>query len=374
MTTVYLHVGLHHTGTTTIQASLHAARALLEKHRLAYPDLGANHSAALCALAADREHLGRGDGRLSDLYARFREQLRKAQAPEARRRTAESIVASLDSGRYDKAVLSAEEVPYVREDELASLRSFLVRYGGEIVVVLYLRRPAAMASAHSRLLVQWGGTLPGSPEESPAPGFSDVIRPLLEVFGEDRLVFRPFPLISAEKGDLIEDFLGTAGCGEVVRQVPRLTRNESWSDTAVRVLDRYNRRYLNTSWAALDQSHPERSARYGAKSWLGMIGGARFRFEPDFARRVAALHANDQEWVEGLCGFELPVDPKLEMPGPECTDPALYDRLAVHMHELVHAHAARDYKRAEGAARAVADLAPPDCEIGERFLRRAAGG
>lgn len=370
MTTVYLHIGLHRTASSSIQHSLYWGRDTLRKANVLYPDLGsANHSFPIYTLFADPGAVR------SSVFGRrppprsVQGGIRQARASV--RQTKEHLRSAIEGGYFDKVVLSGEGLSALTASELEALRSFLRTWSDDVIVVVYLRHPSPVASGLTALQVLMGELFPESAAETPAPYYRLHLEPFLQTFGRGRIIFRPFPPGPDTSVDAVKDFLTTIGCPELDEMMPRVTANRSLLDTQVRILERYNR--IVPQWVGPDRQskNPERG-REDIGCWLGSFESPTFRFERPFRRAVAAINQEDQAWVEGVAGFELPPDPKHDQPGPERTDPELYDELVARLRELSGAYARGDGKGARQAARAIIQTVPPDCEIGGR-VREVAG-
>ncbi len=88
MTRFVIHIGMHKTGTTSIQAALHGARDALAERGVLYPDLGPNHSHPLVSIFC---------GAPLDYYVNFYSGIDTPEKVESfNRRHRESLDAQLD--------------------------------------------------------------------------------------------------------------------------------------------------------------------------------------------------------------------------------------------------------------------------------------
>lgn len=380
MPTIYLHVGLFKTGTTAIQDSLFQARRRLADYSVHYPDLGgygvgdpgprANHSLHFRLAFANPESIERivlkNRGSSVSAAHRYVRMLRKLSRQRIQR-----ACSTLEDKIYRKVIFSGEGITELASEELAELRDFLESSGSRVIVVVYLRNPIGISTGLVQFHVLNGGVFPESPSDAFQSQLRARLEPLLETFGKERIVFRRFPVIQDGNNDLIADFLDAVGCSELSEYVPRLERNRSLSDPAIRTLERYNRTF---SGCTHDGEHDENSSREAEppiKYWLGALQGAPFRFESSFLEELSALHRDEKAWAEDICGFNLDMDPKLEASSAVDIRPEVYDNLARLIHQLAHAHARGDEKAARDAAKAIIGAAPSDCRVGAPIQRYA---
>ena len=216
--TVYVHIGLHKTGTSSIQAFLRKNKpALLERGYL-YPrtgwTAGGHHNLAYELLG--RKRFSEAPGRLADLEAEI------ATAPNA--------------------ILSSEEFEFL---ELAEVRRLKAALGErEARIVVYLRRQDALIASTYAQQVKMGARM--RPFEdyaraslyNPRFDFSQLLGRWAGVFGKDSL---EVAVVSDQTAGqrLYDDFLGRLGLGEAA-DLPRPPKrmNESPSAAEIEILRR----------------------------------------------------------------------------------------------------------------------------------------
>jgi hypothetical protein len=147
MTTISLHIGLPHAGSTTIQHLLSQNRATLLQQGILYPaSLGRHAHRALAAYALDddkpdrmRERFARGGGGL----AAFRQKIERDLRDE------------VEVAKPRRIIISAEQLAWnlTQPPELGRLRTLLAQHGEVDRVVIYLRRQAnVLVSRYSNAL------------------------------------------------------------------------------------------------------------------------------------------------------------------------------------------------------------------------------
>lgn len=363
MKTVYLHAGLHKTGTSTIQRSLYNARTVLARAGILYPDLGINHSHRIVSCFSDepeRFHLNVRNGIYGQALAGFNEDTRQR------------LWAALTDTEYDKIVISGEGISRLTVDGLDRLWAFLTSANVSIVPVIYVRPPALVVSSLVQQAVKDGRTIPDRPYKLPGLNFRPRVEPILERADQGYVLFRQFDKQVASGSGLIRDFLTTIGCEALAHDVTPIKANQSLSDPAVRVLDRFNRRC--PFWIGEGENraiNPERAVKPRPHVWAGALGGPPFRLDPDLCDKIENLHSSDKDWLEKVSGLDLSRQPPESRAEAEYAESELYDELARWLRVLIRAHANRDTARVEKAAQAIIMQAPSHWPIGDVLTRSA---
>jgi hypothetical protein len=229
--TVYLHIGLHKTGTSSIQAFLKKNKPALHRLGYLYPKAGwtagGHHNLAYELLGKKR--FSHTAGRLADL------------APEIE--------------REPNAILSSEEFEFL---ELAEVRRLREALGGrEAKVIVYLRRQDALIASTYAQQVKMGAKMKPFTAYAVASlynarfDFAQLLARWAAAFGQDSL---DVAVVSEETAGplLFDDFLsrlGIEGGADLPRPPKRL--NESPSAAEIEIIRR-------AAEAARRPGHPPR--------------------------------------------------------------------------------------------------------------------
>jgi hypothetical protein len=211
--TVYVHIGLHKTGTSSIQAFLRKNKpALLERGWL-YPrtgwTAGGHHNLAYELLG--RKRFSEAAGRLSELEAEI------AQAPNA--------------------IVSSEELEFL---ELAEVRRLKAAIGErETRILVYLRRQDALIGSTYAQQVKMGARMKPFDDYAlaslynPRFDFAQLLSRWGGVFGREAL---EVAVVSDETAGprLYDDFLARVGLGEAA-DLPRPGKRMNESPTAAEI-------------------------------------------------------------------------------------------------------------------------------------------
>lgn len=285
--TILLHIGMHKTATTSIQASLSG----FSDGHVRYARLGrANHSLALITAFSQspEQH---------QFFAR------RGNSPEdlAQRRAVmlEQLRAELDSPE-PVLILSGEGLTDLSGAEVQAMERMLAPHCDRFRVLAYLREPIGFGSSAYQQRVKGGR----DSFDVPRPKYRKRFGKFLRVFGSDTVEFAPFSATAFRNGCVITDFCDRVGID--AEQVPKRRSNESLSAQTVALMRLFNARGVKS------RGTPERArARDLLINMLAPVFPGRFAFAPDLVR--AAQVSGDLAWIEEAAGFGLP-DPS---PAPD---------------------------------------------------------
>ena len=329
-------IGLHKTGSTSIQASLQG----YDRGGIRYADLGhRNHSTPL--LQVLRPGYVRSEQRRDpSLAARGRVAAEKARADLARELATPAKT----------LILVAEGLSLCSREEVERFRDMVRSRACSVEIVACVREPLGlMSSIAQQQLKRW--------RPRPAPlgvNYQARLEPWLEVFGS--VTFRLFDRSALVGGSVVQDFLQVAGIDPAT--VEERGMNQSMSLDAARWLACLWRSYPNIEEPRF------RVARREAMALLTAMPGDKFRLPPDLVR--AAVDKADVSWAENVTGFHLFED------GPD-VEPSGYHDLSAFLADIDAA--AMDRMRAFLAERGMEVAGTtPDRIVAEMFDSIAAAG
>ncbi|MFI2811641.1 hypothetical protein [Microbulbifer sp. JSM ZJ756] len=205
MRTLYLHIGFHKTGSSSLQLALHRCRAALLDRGVEFAALGkkGNSSGAIDVEARDT-------GLHFHLNDRFRQ--------------------LLAATRNDTVIVSAEHFSFLyRPVDIERVRDICAEHFDRTVVVAYLRRQDLHArsfkqqgargcergrSSSSKLLGHEAGALPQlTPAVRTYYDYFSKLRQWEASFGRDALQVREFRPARLQGGDIVTDFASLLGDG-----------------------------------------------------------------------------------------------------------------------------------------------------------------
>lgn len=219
MTTVYIHIGTHKTGTTSIQRVLMECQNRLRSLDVLFPvtgkAMGSVHQLAWCYLDNNPEWYPVSSLSASDLYTQLRDEINESAC--------------------SKVILSSEDFSFIdinSKDEvhaLHRLKDSLAEYN--VKVIVYLRPQSDYLTAfYNQVHKAYDSRFPDKSVKGLEKSLQGVLNydQLLSrwasVFGNENIIVRPFNERKAE-GDLVQDFLKV--CGVSLQNIPVIKTNES---------------------------------------------------------------------------------------------------------------------------------------------------
>lgn len=221
---VWLHIGLHKTGSTSIQATL----ADYDDGDCFYAQLGmANHSQPLYTAFSERRnsyHIWTKLGCSTDAIEQERQRV--------------LTVLTEQLGRHDRRsmIISGEDLGHLNHKEVTALLTCLQARGARVSVVAYGREPLAYAVSACQQLIKGGATRIPQPL---GQQIEQKLEPYRSLLGDDAMIVRPFDPGNLIGGCVVQDFCRIVGLPS--SDLPIKRRNESLSAPAIQVLFHLNR-------------------------------------------------------------------------------------------------------------------------------------
>lgn len=234
--TIILHIGLHKTGTSSIQATLKHNQGVLRGRGVLYPGfLPPNHSQFFINAFSERaEHY----------HANRRQGLDAAAIAERASEQMDRLGRALSRFDGPTVLLSGEDACTLQAPEVTQVRSRLDALAGSVGVntayrvLLYTRNPAAFVSSAMQENVKGNGMrLEDSRElhiRNAAGRYRRIHEAWVSAFGENAVEFRCFETACKAPGGLIGDFLGSIGLAD--DGIEHQLSNEGISDEVTQFL------------------------------------------------------------------------------------------------------------------------------------------
>lgn len=287
-----LHVGMHKTGSTSIQNSLYRNPTL---EGATYVDVGVPNASGALMQAF-------GQWRMHD------SPLRPAITPEFRafRRQASRQQLSHELARGGPCrILSGEDACRLEPAEAQEMRQLLRQHTRDIHVIAYVRDAKGyMESIYQQLLKGGGKGLLAL--EMLYPRYRFTLKKFDLVFGREHVTLVPFQPSALVEGCVVRDFCQRMG----VRIDPGtvLRANEGMSRNATALLVNYRRLIgMDTTYgAALDPAlHGVlRVESYMVHGFL-QVPGPKLRFAPDLLADFFAQKVEDLDWISERIGHDV---------------------------------------------------------------------
>jgi hypothetical protein len=285
MSMLVLHIGLHKTGSTSIQDSLQGYSA----ERIKYLALGpANHSVAIRTAFTDSPHPEK-DG----MHARL------GRTAEGVARMREDIIArmntQLSSREFDKFVISGEGITQLSVAALQELKSMLLKYVDAIQVFAYVRDPAGFAISDYQQRVKTGY----AGYDLAKPNYRGRLEKFLLVFGRENFSAKKFDRNSLKDGSVVMDFCEAWSIP--FDRDKEVRANESLSPEVVRLVHLFNRQGVPSKGSPQLTKGRQMLIRSLAEHFPG-----RFTLPERF--RAAAFDEEDMEWLRRELGISFQVE------------------------------------------------------------------
>jgi hypothetical protein len=233
-----IHIGMHKTGSTSIQQSLDG----LDTQDFFYANiLGVpNHSVSLCAMftGVPQRHFWVRSGRMS--LSEFRSFGERAKADLER---------SIEIAGDRTLIISGEGIGWLLHRDVVGLRAFMAKRQYHVSIIGYVRKPAAFMSSSFQQQIK-AQSKSDFNLMSFYPHYRKRFASFYRTFGEDRVPLAPFEPILLKDGDVVADFCDRFGI-EGYKPVPK-QRNTASSRELTCLLYQYEQHRQEFGLPVLD--------------------------------------------------------------------------------------------------------------------------
>ncbi len=213
--TLILHIGMHKTGSSSLQNFLHINRDyFLENHNIDYFSAYANHSKLGAAFTNNHRHFSRIGCFDEESIRRWKDQ------------RISTLKDALNSISADRFIISGEGFSHGVTPGIQTFYDFVKPYFNKFKIVFYAREPISFSTSCAQQFIKSGmtidqildGTLINPLYQRPTtapiengpetllPNYKSRLEPFVDVFGKENIIVRNFSggLIGS---DVISDFL-----------------------------------------------------------------------------------------------------------------------------------------------------------------------
>jgi hypothetical protein len=283
---IVLHIGMHKTGSSSIQKSL----ADFDDGKTRFAQLGqANHSVPLFTIFSERRferrhftQKGYSPTKLKTILADFENQL--------------DHELSLDR---DTLIISAEDLSILKSKrDVAAMKKRLEEYTRDIQVIAYIRDPVGFCSSSFQQRVRVGY----SQYALPLPGYRNRYEPYISVFGAENIDFVRFAPDQFPENSVVADFFARTKIESGL--VTEKSANSTLSDAATRLLFLFNKKGPLASGNQMVLTARQKTTialRKACKS------EPNFKFPKELILANEALH-EDLEWLHENTGIHFKTD------------------------------------------------------------------
>ena len=291
MANCILHVGMHKTGTTSIQKSLQD----LDDDRFYYARVltSPNHSVSVFSIFAEKP---------DSIHLRSIRVRKNMTVDQITAEAKSDLKASITAAGERTLVISGEGLIRLTEHELKKLREFLVRHGcSELEIRAYIRPPGSYLSSAVQQRIKAGYFKEFQIERS-LPNYRGKFEKFDQVFGAENVKLAKFDRTLLKNGDVVEDFCERSGIAMSSVSVQRM--NDSVPRLAALLIYQYNQNCGAEQLPPLKARHSLRLAEL-----LQDIDKTAFKLAPDVVARAIGQVKSDIEWMEQRLGQKLDEQP-----------------------------------------------------------------
>ena len=284
MSRCIIHVGMHKTGTSSIQQSLNG----FKDQRFIYANINGhpNHSRSLLNLFVANP----------DEHVAFRN-VRERQAIAGRIDLLEALRFSIKEAGCRTYILSGEGIALLSLEELIALRNYLLASFTEVTIVAAVRPPAGYLASAFQEPVKQGTSFPHK-ALARYRSYNATFRKFDDVFGRENVHLWKFDPKSFPGGCAVQDFCERLGIDFPFERIVRV--NESLSREALGLLFTYRKLGQHLGATSMTGAQNRKLVQQ-----MAAIGNTKFRFSPDIIRPLLEKNRADIQWMEERIGQSL---------------------------------------------------------------------
>lgn len=287
MRTIHLHVGMHKTGSSSIQATL--ASADLSRAPFRYADLGSpNHSRVLAMAVMDEPHRWTARNGSAPLTP--------AQGAAEQARHRDRIAAAIAADPERDLVFSGEAVTTLDHEEVGRLVTLLEPHGN-LRVIAYVREPRGFLESSLQQRIKSG--LCDFAAERTGPIYRHRFESLEAAVGRERITYVPYERDALRGRCVVQDFCLRIGLELDPAQV--VIANEGISQAGLALLMAHSR------WRR-SQALPRRAGprRRRLTELCAQLPGAKLVLSEAYLDVALGRIADDIAWMEARMDRAFP--------------------------------------------------------------------
>jgi hypothetical protein len=286
-----LNIGMHKTGTTSIQRTLHNYVG----ETAAYLDAGHwNHSGVLMTMFMSQP----------ETYSAHKKNSRSLEDVDVLKATYFERLYAFCNKHADKDIISsAEDIGLILEDDLRGMKETLDATFDDYLIVGYVRPPnSLMASAFQQRVA---GGVAGSNAARLYPNYRSRLEKFDTVFGRKNVLLTRFDRSSLFEGDVVLDFAAKAGIELAKDDIVTGNTGRSLETTAVAyALQTRRRNYVAYPGSPNDNRK--------LMSLLETFGSTKVKLHNELTQPILDSNKDDLDWVSERLGTEIRDEPSTD--------------------------------------------------------------
>ena len=307
-----VNIGMHKTGSSSIQQSLHKYRGKTAKYlNVGHP----NHSAVICTMFRTEPHRysahlrnNRTEDEVAKLKAEFTAQVENL----------------MSKARRKDMIISGEDISLLAEDELRRMKAFFDPFVDGYLIVGYVRPPVSLMASALQQRVAGGASIR---KDEMYPNYRSKLEKFDAVFGRENVLLTKFSRDTLDQGDVVIDFLNKAGVDPKSVKIVRDNEGRTLEATSVMLAQRrYGRGFGRYPKA------PHDNRRLNAL--LRGLGNTKVKLHSEYWREIVDQHGDDLAWVSDRLGTPL-LDETPDQPNDLKSPEDLLDRSGQYLPEVL---------------------------------------
>ncbi|MEM6415331.1 MAG: hypothetical protein AAF720_11830 [Pseudomonadota bacterium] len=274
-----VHIGMHKTGTSSIQESL----AGYDDGTIRYADLKERgHGSVLFTAFEDVNIQNSRNGKQCSL-----------EHAEQKRMTArQCIINDVTKHNASLTIFSAEALLYLSLQGVKDLKEFFDQYFDDIEILAYVREPLSYILSMTQQFIKMGAIT----TELPSPSYQNSFVKFIDTFGRSKVIFRQYSKENLVGASSVSDFCNFVGIPH--ESIVHSTVNKRLPFEAVQLLHNLNAQRVFNSKAP-----PFVKARNAVIDILTDLFNSPFVAALDDLE--SAIEPDDIRWMEETAGFDL---------------------------------------------------------------------
>lgn len=295
---IFLHVGLHKTGTTSIQdtLSLKENKKILERKGYLYPKCwDANHSIPVYSAFCDHPE---------QYHINIRRGLTKTELEKMNNENMKNLKNEVQSKNLPKLILSGEDISVLNSNNLKMFKKFFDP-SVKINVIIYVRNPISWAISAIQQVIKDGRTYDfafNAYNRILKNNFQNQITKFIDVFGVKNVNVYNFDDAIDEHQGIVGHFLSSLNYDFERKDIDELTitrSNESLSLIACQMIS-----CINEQIPFIKDGNINPSRRIGDLDKITKIKGPNYDISYEDKVKLAESCLNDVEWLKNISGID----------------------------------------------------------------------
>ncbi len=280
-----VHIGLHKTGSSSIQNTLNNADIGLD---FVYLNLGIpNHSIPIYSLFTEKPE---------QYYIHKRKGLSKENVIDYNKKMMTRLINGIDSSTADKIIISGEDISGLSKPALKKFKEFLQLFFSKVTIVAYVRNPYSFMQSSFQERVKGG--LNSFTIDKGYPHYRAKIKKFDDLFGRENVLLYHFDKKTLYKEDVVLDFCQHIGIKLDPKKVKQ--SNESISRETLSLLYIY---YKFGKGYGVGPKVVQENNQLTRE--LDKLGNTKLTFSPGLLKPILEKYRNDIEWIETRMGISF---------------------------------------------------------------------